>query len=169
MQLTSHHATVFLDPPNSAIEDLRRTWDPEMQRQIAAHITLVYPNEIADPAELVERVACAAGRIAPFAVAVGPPFYEGSPAEGVFFSVSDPHDGLGRFRAVAVPEGEAVSFQPHVTIVHPRTSRRGEQAWAELAEIHVDVAFTVADIAITAYDGDRWVTLQAIPLTGSAV
>src|SRR5215469_17421747 len=118
MQLTSHHATAFLDPPSSAIEDLRRTWDPEMQRQIAAHITLVYPNEIADPAELVERVARAAGRVAPFTVAVGPPFYEDSPSEGVFLSVSDPRDGLGRFRAVAVPEGEAVSFQPHVTIVH---------------------------------------------------
>ena len=169
MQLTSHHATAFLDPPSSAIEDLRRTWDPEMQRQIAAHITLVYPNEIADPAELLERVARAAARIAPFTVAVGPAFYEGSPTDGVFLGVSDLHDGLSRFRAVAVPEAEAISFPPHVTIVHPRTSNRGEQAWAKLAEIHVDAAFTIGEVAMTAYDGDRWLTLQTIPLTGSAV
>jgi len=50
MSLTCHHATAFLDPGASQpAEELRRIWDPEMARQIAADITLIYPEEITDP------------------------------------------------------------------------------------------------------------------------
>jgi hypothetical protein len=59
-----------------------------------------------------------------------------------------------------------IDFQPHVTIVHPSTSEHGEQAWNELAGMHLDARFTITDVAITAYDGLRWPTLQTIPLTG---
>jgi hypothetical protein len=84
----------------------------------------------------------------------------------VFLHVSDPDDGIARFRATAVPAGHASGFPPHVTIVHPRTSRRGPQAWAELASVHVDTRITITEVAITAYDGGCWPTLQTIPLTG---
>ena len=51
MPLTRYHATVFLSSPASyALEELRRAWDPGMARQIAAHVTLIYPEEITDPA-----------------------------------------------------------------------------------------------------------------------
>lgn len=166
MPLTRHHATVFLGlPAGQALEALRRTWDPEMARQIAAHITLIYPEEIADPAQLTAQAARAAARTAPFTIVIGPPFHSGSPADGVFFHISDPTDGIGRFRATAVP-GLPIDFPPHVTIVHPRTSRFGEQAWAELANSHPAARITISQIAITAYDGDRWPTVQIIPLTG---
>jgi 2'-5' RNA ligase len=167
MPLTRCHATAFLGSPASrALEELRRTWDPGMAKQIAAHITLIYPEEITDPAELAERTEHAAARIAPFTIAAGRPFHAGSPADGVFLHVSDPDDGIGRFRGAAIPHGRAIAFLPHITIVHPRTSRRGERAWAELAQVHIDTRFTIAEVAITAYDGRRWPTLQAVPLTG---
>jgi hypothetical protein len=48
--LTRHHATAFLGPPaDHAVAELRRTWDPEMARQIAAHVTLIYPEAIPGP------------------------------------------------------------------------------------------------------------------------
>jgi hypothetical protein len=57
MPLTRRHATAFLDPSGShAVEELRGAWDPEMARQIAAHIMLIYPGEITDPAELAAAV-----------------------------------------------------------------------------------------------------------------
>jgi len=165
--LTRYHAAAFLGLPAShALEELRRTWDPGMARQIAAHITLIYPEEITDPAELAERTRGAADRIAPFSIAAGTAFHAGSPADGVFLHVVDPDDGIGRFRAAAVPEGQAIGFPPHITIVHPRTSERGERAWADLAQVHLDARCTIAEVAITAYDGDRWPTLQTVPLTG---
>ncbi len=167
MPLTRHHATAFLDLPAShPLEELRRTWDPEMARQIAAHITLIYPGEIADPAHLTVQAARAAARTAPSTISIGPPFHSGSPAEGVFLHISDPGDRIARFRAIAMPAAHPTGFPPHVTIVHPRTSSRGMQAWAELASVHLDARITITQIAITAYDGDRWPTLQTIPLTG---
>ena len=58
MPLTRHHATAFLGlPAGHPMEELRRTWDPEMARQIAAHVTLIYPEEIADPALLTAQAA----------------------------------------------------------------------------------------------------------------
>jgi hypothetical protein len=46
VHLTRHHATAFLDPGRSErVEELRRTWDPLMARQIAAHVTLIYPRK----------------------------------------------------------------------------------------------------------------------------
>jgi 2'-5' RNA ligase len=167
MPLARYHATVFLGSSASrALEELRRTWDPGMARQIAAHITLIYPEEIADPAELVERTRRAADRIAPFTIAAGRPFHPGSPADGVFLHVIDPDDGIGRFRAAAIPQGQAIGFPPHITIVHPRTSRRGQRAWAELAQVRLDASFTIGEVAITAYDGQCWPTLRTIALAG---
>jgi hypothetical protein len=50
--------------------------------------------------------------------------------------------------------------------VHPRTSRRGGQAWAELASTRIDASFAITEVTITAFDGDRWPVLQVLPLTG---
>jgi 2'-5' RNA ligase len=167
--LTRYHATAFLNPRNAQrVEELRRTWDPGMAEQIAAHITLIYPEEITDPSDLIARVSRAAASTRPFSVVIGSPTHAGNPADGVFLAVGDISDGIRRFRETAVPAGHAIDFQPHVTIVHPRTSTRGGQAWNKLADMHFDAEFTISNVAITAYDGQRWPTLQTIPLTGLA-
>jgi 2'-5' RNA ligase len=176
-ELTRQHATAFLEPGHSEpgragpgrsepVERLRRTWDPEMARQIAAHVTLIYPREIAGPAELVAAAERAAARTPPFQIAVGAPMHTGSLADGVFLRVDDLDGGIRRFRAAAVPAGRALDFPPHVTIVHPRTSGQGERAWAELAGLTLSLTFTITEVAITAFDGDRWQTLQRFLLAG---
>jgi hypothetical protein len=96
----------------------------------------------------------AAARTAPFTIALGSAFYAGSPADGVFFHVHDVDGGISLFRATAVPPGRVIDFPPHVTIVHPRTSDRGRQAWDELAG--------------TAFRRGHWQTLRSLPLTGKA-
>jgi hypothetical protein len=56
VHLIRHHATAFLTPPGSqTIENARRAWDPLMARQIAAHLTLIYPEEIPDAGDLAAR------------------------------------------------------------------------------------------------------------------
>lgn len=167
VQLTRHHAAAFLDPGCSGlVEELRRTWDPLMARQIAAHITLIYPQEITDPAELVAQAVRAVARTAPFTIAVGHPVHDGSPADGVFLQVDDIDGGIRAFRTAAVPPGRAIDFPPHVTVVHPRTSAQGERAWAELAGTRIQLRCTISRVAITAFDGGRWQTLQILALTG---
>jgi hypothetical protein len=167
IQLTRHHITAFLDPSRSQfVEQLRRTWDPGMARQLAAHLTLVYPEEIPDAAELAARAALAAARTPPFAIAVGSPFHAGSPADGVFLRVDDIDGGIRTFRGATIAAADAIGFPPHITIVHPRTSRRGGQAWAALAGIRIDTCLTITEVTITAFDGDRWPVVQVLPLTG---
>jgi hypothetical protein len=126
--LTRHHVTAFVDPAVSEpVEELRRRWDPQMAGQIAAHVTVVYPEEIPDSASLEERAAAAA----------------------------------------AVPSGSMISFPPHITIVHPRTSGLGEQAWAGLAACSLGIRFTVICVAITAFDGDRWLAPRVLHLAAT--
>ena len=163
--LTRHHVTAFVDPAVSEpVEQLRHRWDPQMARQIAAHVTVVYPEEIPAPASLQERAAAAAATTAPFDLQTGPAFYHGSLSSGVFLQVHDLDGGLRAFRTAVVPPGNAVSFPPHITIVHPRTSALGEQAWAELAACSLSIRFTVTCVAITAFDGHRWPALRVLHL-----
>jgi hypothetical protein len=111
--LTRHHATAFPGlPADHAVEELRRTWDPEMARQIAAHVTLIYPEEIPGPAQLAASAERAAALIALFTITLGAPFHDGSPANGVFLHVSHPGDGIGRLRAAAIPASQALAFRP---------------------------------------------------------
>jgi 2'-5' RNA ligase superfamily len=166
-RLARPHATAFLDPRHSGpAESLRARWDPVMARQIAAHVTLVYPEELPPGADLGHVAAAAAASTAPFSIALGPAFHAGSPADGVFLHVHDLDGGIARFRSTAVPPGSMIDFPPHVTIVHPRTSGRGRQAWDELASIRTGARFTITHVAITAYHGNRWQTLRLLPLTG---
>lgn len=168
-ELARHHATVFLDPERSwPVEELRSRWDAQMASQIAAHITLLYPEEIPDPAELDQLAQAAAACTPPFTITLGPAFYVGSPADGVFFHVHDSDSGIRSFRSRAVPPARAIEFPPHVTIVHARTSRLGQQAWQALTEVRLDARFTVTEVAITASDGSRWHTVRRLPLTGAA-
>ena len=148
------------------MEELRSKWDPRMARQIAAHITLIYPEEIPDPTELDEVAEIAVASTRPFNIVLGPAFYVGSPADGVFFRVHDIDGCIGSFRARTVPPARAIDFPPHVTIVHPRTSCLGKQAWQALAATQLDAQFTVIHLAITAFDGLRWHTVRRLPLTG---
>ena len=67
-----HHATIFVAPAIvGPIEAVRREWDPAMAAQIAAHVTVAYPQEapISDP--LVERLRAASAGIPPFRLRLG--------------------------------------------------------------------------------------------------
>jgi len=166
--LTRHHVTAFVDPAVSEpVEELRRRWDPQMARQIAAHVTVVYPEEIPGPARLEKQAAAAASTTAPFYLETGPAFYDRSPSGGVFLQVHDLDGGLRAFRAAVVPAGSTISFPPHITIVHPRTSGLVEQAWDELAACPLSIRFMVTCVAITAFDGDRWPALRVLHLAAT--
>jgi 2'-5' RNA ligase superfamily len=136
-ELGRHHATVFLNPERSGlVEELRSRWDPRMASQIAAHITLIYPEEIPDPAELDEVAEIAAASTRPFSITLGSAFYVGSAADGVFFRVHDIDGGIGSFRARTVPPARAIDFPPHVTSsIHepPASASKHGRRWPQLS------------------------------------
>ena len=64
------------------------------------------------------------------------------------------------------PPFRGVAFPPHVTLVHSRTSGRGgdfrDSGWSRRG----DAEFMAQEVAITAFDGTRWVVLRTFRLRG---
>jgi hypothetical protein len=58
------------------------------------------------------------------------------------------------------------AIEPHVTIVHPRTSEKRREAWVELAGRAVGGELKVDEVAVTAFDGVRWLSVSTYPLRG---
>jgi hypothetical protein len=55
---------------------------------------------------------------------------------------------------------------PHVTLVHPRTSDRGPEAWQQLAGTRYDVDVLIERVALIAFDGFGWPASKVVPLQG---
>ncbi|HEX4493493.1 MAG TPA: NUDIX domain-containing protein [Acidimicrobiia bacterium] len=152
------HATAFLDPVRADVEAVRRRWDPVMAAQIAAHVSVAYPSGGGDVDDLTARVAEVAPRHAPFVLELGAVVNDGDPALGIFVAVRDVEGGLARLRDGIADDGGRADVPPHVTLVHPRTSGLGVVAWSEVRALDLTGRFVVRSIAITAFDGCRWVT-----------
>ena len=163
-----HHATIFVSAAIAGpIEAARREWDPDMAAQIAAHVTVAYPQEAPISDLLIERVRAASGSIPPFRLLLGQVATFESPDDGVYISVEDIDGGYRTMReAVLRPPFRHIAFPPHVTLVHPATSLRGRDFWNSGPHQRVDEEFLVQDVAITAFDGARWVVLRTFGLEG---
>lgn len=159
---TRHHATIFLpDDIAAPVEALRRRWDPAMAAQIAAHITLVYPQEAPDAALLRERLATVCHATAPFRLRLAGVAVFGRAEEGVYVDVQDTQGAFARMHAALVtPPMEPIVFPPHVTLVHPRTSHLGVACWRAQQQCTFDATFEVRAATITGWDGTRWATLE---------
>ena len=146
------------------LEEMRRRWDPMMAGQIAAHATLLYPWEAPDPTMIAGWVEAATGGVAAFRLRLGALSLEDG---WCGYAVDDVDGGMARVRArVDAPGFTPGTVPPHVTVVHPRTSKRGAEAYAAWRDVALDLQFTVSAVAITAWDGGRWATLETIPLAG---
>jgi 2'-5' RNA ligase len=164
-----HHATIFL-PPDVAesIEAARATWDPDMAKQIAAHITLAYPQEAPNAGLLVERIREASGGVGPFRLRLGDVGCFERPEDGVYIDVEDIDGGYRTMREqVLRPPFHRLEFPPHVTIVHARTSRRAHEFWGRAAYRPQRQEFVAREIAITAFDGARWTALATYRLAAT--
>jgi 2'-5' RNA ligase len=159
------HATLFLDGAASArIEPLRMRWDPVMAGQIRPHISVTYPAEIPSASALRERLEAAAERVRPFRLWLGGIRCFGEPEQGVFVEVIDVDGGWRALRDAVGFTAERLDITPHVTLVHPRTSDRGPDAWAHLRGTEVGVGVKLAQAAITAFNGRTWETAATFDL-----
>jgi mutator protein MutT len=69
---------------------------------------------------------------------------------GVWFSVVDPSDSWQRLRSMIIaPPFRPSSMKPHATVVHPRTSSRGREAFAELDGTRIDGKVRVSEMVFT--------------------
>ncbi len=162
---TFPHVTAFVDPAVAGpIETLRARWDPAMAAQIAAPVTVAYPEEVGTFDGLVVRLSAAAGKLAPFHLRLRSVLRNGRPDDGVFVAIDDVDRGWMSAREVLVEPSRHLEVAPHLTIVHPRTTNRGPQAWTELRGTTIDAEFVVYELAITAFDGRGWTSVARCAL-----
>jgi 8-oxo-dGTP pyrophosphatase MutT (NUDIX family) len=162
--LRAPHATIFVDVP-SRLARVREEWDPVMAGQIAPHVTVAYPHEVDDVDMMVERVRIAVRDAASFGLRLGEVVHGGDPNEGVFVAVDDVAGGWARLRAAIAGARAGDVIPPHVTLVHPRTSGLGALAFDALRGHDEATTIEVHAVAVTAYDGERWRTVQTFALS----
>jgi 2'-5' RNA ligase len=134
-----HHATIFVSPDVARpVEDIRRRWDGVMAAQIAAHVTLAYPREAPLAEVLAERLRAVRATVHPFRLRLGGVAHFGRPEDGVYVAVDD----------------------------HPRTSTHGRACWEAARALMMQAEFTVADVALTAFDGTRSDVLETYSVLG---
>ncbi len=130
-------ATIFLpEPAGSAVQAVRLRYDPVMATRVASHVTVVY--EVPDQSLLAERLAAACATTPPFPLRVeGPQCWDGEPDGGIHLPVEDPDGVITRLRSAVIrppfAEPATLVYQPHVTLVHPRTTtvEGRHRAWSE--------------------------------------
>ncbi len=161
-RLTYPHLTAFVDRTIAGpIEAVRAAWDPVTADQIAAHVTVVYPGEGGDVGELAERVADAAAALSPFRLRLG---HISHRDDWVFVEVGDIDRSWTHLRERLLEPNRTAEALPHVTLVHPRTTNRGQAAWRAVGGTSFDLDFVVRQLAVTAFDGDRWRTVNPVEL-----
>jgi hypothetical protein len=159
--------TLFLpDPAGAVIDDIRRRWDPVMAELVPAHVTVAY--EIDDPAGFSRRLVEVATVMAPLRFALTHAACWGSsPAGGIYLAVDDSFgDIAGLRRSLRIADPTGVAYTPHVTLVHPRSAHRAEEAWTVLRALRVDQPVTVHDVALVQNAGRGWDVVERVPLLG---
>lgn len=166
--LDAPHATLFLPADQAAaIEGERRRWDPVMARAIAAHVTLAYPREMASIDDVRHAAQVAAMQVAPVRLRLGGVRLLDR-AGPLVVQVEDLDGSFLRARQAIVAADLASLVTPHVTLVHPRTSSRAAEAWTALSEWRLDAVVQIEAVAVTAFDGQRWLTLASYDFGGAA-
>ncbi|HVH07467.1 MAG TPA: 2'-5' RNA ligase family protein [Myxococcota bacterium] len=126
------------------IDAIRERFNPELVRNNPAHATIVYHDELADPALLRERLAAAVAETEPFELEVGGArrFRQ---ATGAYLAVTDPTGAVERLRRaiLAPPSTPRTRLMLHVTLLHPAFGHRLEEAWPAFAPLRFDRRFRV--------------------------
>lgn len=164
MESARRHVLFVLDGEVAdQLQALRSQWDPVMASRIPPHVTLVYPEETVDEPLLLDRVAQVADETARFTISLAD--LQSGDWGGVWFRVVDPSNGWTRLRSqILAPPFRQRSVEPHVTVVHPRTSDRGLEAFTALAGPSIEGSVRLGEMLHTETSSDGMTILDRFPL-----
>lgn len=162
-------AVLFLSgEASTAVQDLRRTWDPQEADRIGPHLTLVYELD-ASPSvrHELEEVAAAARR---FHLWLGKTIRWGQPDDGIAIEVVDHEGGLGQLLTQLQSRGFRTTGKPHITLVHGRSVGIPDldRAWSSLRDQDLRARHPVERLAVIERRTERWVPVYECRLGGNA-
>jgi 2'-5' RNA ligase len=160
-----HQVTAFLPPPISEqVDEIRRQWDPEMAHRIAAHITLVHePRNDQSFRRGLDLIAN--GR--QLEVRLTDAHCWGTPEGGIYLAVEDIRGDIDRVRrALQAVEQPDVLYEPHLTLVHPRTATptRLRDAWDRLGGWAIDETVMLDTISVIELKDSQWHVATSVSL-----
>lgn len=162
-----HHLMVLADEHElGRVARERRLWDPVMAAAVPPHVTVVYPEELADVDLLRQRAADVGATFGRFSLSALRVVAEDGGAGGVLLSMDDPSGTWRALRDVLLaPPATARDAVPHLTIAHPRTTGLGPRAWAALRDRAMPTALLADALTVTQTDADgRFRVLDRFPL-----
>jgi 8-oxo-dGTP diphosphatase len=160
-ELRFPHVTLFIEgEARDEIDSLRARWDPAMVRQIAPHVTVAYPSDLRSLDEMIVRTEYVAKVTQPFRLRLGELRRFVRPEEGLYVAIDDVTGGWRTLREAILGRGDTPTVEPHLTVVHPRTSGMIERASTELAGVAIGREVGIRGVAVTAFDGQVWQTVE---------
>jgi hypothetical protein len=147
------------------LDPVRLRWDPRRARGNPAHATIVYHDEVQSAAEMTARVRAASVACAPFTLVLGRAERFTLPDRGAYLRVDDPGNAVAAFRARALgpPSSPRTRYGLHVTLLHPASGERLDDAWDELAAIASLGPFEVRELQMV---NEHNAVLATFPLLG---
>jgi mutator protein MutT len=136
-----------------------------MAHRAPAHVTLAYPEEFDDEVMLLARTREATRDAFAFSVAIHGVGCEVDREGGVWFLVDDSSGIWASLRAqILSAPFRTLGSQPHITIVHPRTSKQGRAALAALAHSTFTATFNLNEVIYTETSDEGMRVIERFPL-----
>ncbi|MGC5030005.1 2'-5' RNA ligase family protein [Micromonospora sp. DT229] len=171
IRLRSVRRHLLVVPQGSEIDTVQRwrhTWDPVMASVVPPHVTLAYPEETADEALLLYRAEHLTPLVPPVRLRLDEVFAEEEGRGGVFLRVADVDGGWAELRGELLADPMTpIDFPAHLTLVHPRTSKRGADCRAALAGRRLAATVWVREVLFTETTADTFTVLRRFPLSGT--
>lgn len=168
----THLMFVFDESAMAELASLRHRFDPVMAAGVPPHTTVAYPEEFTDLDLLIERAKDITATTDPFTMHGTRFVTDGDQGQGgVFLELADPSGSWQHLRHhLLAPPFTPLDVRPHLTMVHPRTSDRGTEAWPLLAAEQEQASCQVvaSTLALTVTDPRNGLrTVERFPLGGS--
>lgn len=149
-------ATLFLNEPGF-VETIRRRFNPEQAKLIAAHVTLCREDEVSDWEELARRLC----ELKPKAVTLN--FRELRRSGDLVTLACVETADFDRLRHVLLNAPR--KHDPHITLIHPRKGTCSDVTFNAITSEFQPFTHTFNEVSfIEQVDGGVWTVLDTFPL-----
>jgi hypothetical protein len=151
---------------SSALDDLRRSLDPEMARRIPPHVTAIYDDEAPDPDLMLCRLEAVCTKLPPIVLHLGEVVAFEPPEQGLYVATTASTSFTNLRTQVLQPPfvARGASMWPHVTILHPRSAPACIANWRSYVGSTIGRSMIVVrKVSVVEYVGDTWRVRRSFP------
>jgi len=142
-----------------ALDDLRRSLDPQMARRIPPHVTAIYDDEAPDPDLMIRRLRAVCSKLPPIELHLDKIVGFEPPEQGLYVTTAASTSFTNLRTQVLRPPfaPRSASMWPHVTILHPRSAPACTVNWRSYIGSTIGRSMIVVrKVSVLEYVGETW-------------